>query len=53
MMPVWMADVFTKAKRSEVTRVLRKKGWQVIRIWEHELSKPERVLARFSRWFLV
>ncbi len=42
-----------KARDREVTRVLRRKGWQVVRIWEHELTKPERVLARFSRWFRV
>ena len=42
-----------KARDRKVTRVLRKKGWQVLRIWEHELTKPERVLARFPRWFLV
>ena len=40
-----------RARDRKVTRVLRGKGWRVVRIWEHELTKPERVLARFSRCF--
>jgi len=32
-----------------VTRTLRKEGWRVVRIWEHELKKPARVLARIHR----
>ena len=29
-----------------VTKTLRAAGWRVIRIWEHELRKPARVLVR-------
>lgn len=29
-----------------VTLTLRNKGWRVIRIWEHELRNPSRVLVR-------
>lgn len=29
-----------------VTRTLRAKGWQVVRIWEHELKSGERVINR-------
>jgi DNA mismatch endonuclease, patch repair protein len=32
-----------------VTLALRKKGWHVIRIWEHELRKPSRVLVRIRK----
>ncbi len=32
-----------------VTRTLRKNGWRVVRIWEHELRRPARVLARLGR----
>ena len=28
---------------------LRKMGWNVVRVWEHELSKPERVAAKVVR----
>jgi DNA mismatch endonuclease (patch repair protein) len=32
-----------------VTRTLRKLGWKVIRIWEHELRYPEKVAAKLAR----
>ena len=32
-----------------VTRNLRREGWKVIRVWEHELAKPERVAKRILR----
>ena len=32
-----------------VTRTLRKTGWRVVRVWEHELKKPVRVLARLRK----
>src|ERR1041384_2802609 len=35
-----------------VTRQLRRQGWTVIRIWEHELAKtPARCLKRIQRAF--
>lgn len=30
-------------------RELRKQSWRVIRIWEHELKNPRRVLAKIIR----
>ena len=35
-----------KTRDRRVTLILRKKGWRVLRVWEHELRKPTRVLAR-------
>jgi len=32
-----------------VTKKLRQDGWKVIRVWEHELSNPERVVKRLLR----
>ena len=32
-----------------VTRELRKLGWKVIRVWEHELKFPEKVAAKLMR----
>ena len=32
-----------------VTRNLQQAGWRVIRVWEHELTKPERVAKRILR----
>ena len=36
-----------KSRDRKVNRVLRKQGWQVLRIWEHDLSKEqERCVAK-------
>lgn len=32
-----------------VTRTLRRDGWRVIRIWEHEFRQPVRVLSRIRK----
>jgi len=34
-----------------VTRTLRRRGWRVLRIWEHELARKNkrRLLARLRR----
>ena len=36
-----------------VTRTLRKDGWRVVRVWEHELRKPVHVLARIRKVLAV
>lgn len=50
----WMTKLAAnKARDRRVNRELRKLGWRVLRIWEHEL-KPKarpRLLARLRRWF--
>lgn len=33
----------------QVDRMLRKSGWRVLRIWEHELRDESRVAARVRR----
>lgn len=38
-----------KARDRFVTRTLRKDGWRVVRVWEHEFRKPARILARIRR----
>ena len=35
-----------KARDREVAILLRRQGWQVVRIWEHSLRNPERIVAR-------
>ena len=37
------------ARDKQVTRDLRRKGWLVMRIWEHSLKRPSRILKRISR----
>jgi len=32
-----------KARDRRVNRVLRRRGWRVLRIWEHSLRDPKRV----------
>ena len=32
-----------------VTRELRKMGWKIIRVWEHELKHPSKVAAKLLR----
>jgi G:T-mismatch repair DNA endonuclease (very short patch repair protein) len=39
---LFVGDIF-------VTRELRKLGWRVVRVWEHELKFPEKVAAKLSR----
>lgn len=38
------------ARDKLVSRALRKQGWKVIRIWEHDLGKnPGRCMGRIER----
>ncbi|MBI1178058.1 DNA mismatch endonuclease Vsr [bacterium] len=37
------------ARDRRVNRELRTLGWRVIRIWEHDLKKPARALARIRK----
>ena len=48
----WQRKLSTNKKRDRVvTQTLRKPGWQVLRIWEHELTRKNetRLLARIQR----
>lgn len=43
----WDAKILGNRKRDRVvTRTLRKLGWRVVRIWAHQLKKPEFCLAK-------
>lgn len=43
----WMRKLAGNRVRDRlVTRALRERGWRVLRIWEHELRSPARVLRR-------
>ena len=43
----WLKKIEKNMERDKrVNRKLRKEGWQVVRIWEHDLKKrPEKVLT--------
>ena len=46
----WEAKLLSnKARDRKVNRLLRNMGWQVVRIWEHELATPERVVTRITQ----
>jgi DNA mismatch endonuclease (patch repair protein) len=38
-----------RERDKRVTRQLRKMGWKVVRVWEHELKVPARVGARVKK----
>jgi len=47
----WMRKLTGNKTRDRlVTRELRKQGWRVIRVWEHDLRFPKRVLSRLRRY---
>ena len=49
----WKAKLARNAVRDRlVTRTLRKNGWRVLRIWEHELARRNeaRLVARLRRF---
>lgn len=50
----WRKKFTANTKRDRlVTRTLRKNGWRVLRIWEHELAQKNeaRLVARLRRAF--
>jgi DNA mismatch endonuclease (patch repair protein) len=38
-----------RLRDKSVNRKLRAEGWSVLRVWEHELAKPEAVVRRILR----
>jgi DNA mismatch endonuclease (patch repair protein) len=43
----WVAKIkANKARDRKVTRILRKKGYKVVRIWEHEISEKLAAVIR-------
>lgn len=38
-----------KARDRKVNRTLKRMGWHVVRIWEHELLHPSRVAAKIRK----
>lgn len=38
-----------KARDATVSRILKKKGWKVCRVWEHSLKNPEKVAAKIRK----
>jgi len=40
-----------KVRDRFVVRELKKIGWRVVRVWEHELKSPEKVIAKLKKYF--
>jgi DNA mismatch endonuclease (patch repair protein) len=40
-----------KERDKNVSTELRKLGWRVVRVWEHELKNHSRVAAKILRYF--
>jgi DNA mismatch endonuclease (patch repair protein) len=38
-----------KLRDLAVARILRRARWAVVRVWEHELARPEKVLPKLGR----
>jgi DNA mismatch endonuclease, patch repair protein len=38
-----------KTRDKLVNRELRKMGWKVVRVWEHELKVPEKVARKVQK----
>jgi len=48
--PFWEKKLLGNKERDKfVTRELRKMGWSVVRVWEHELKVPVRVAGKIKR----
>jgi DNA mismatch endonuclease (patch repair protein) len=47
----WRKKILSNVARDKSVRAtLRKEGWRVVRLWEHELrTKPKRCLARIQK----
>ena len=40
----------TKVRDRFVTRELRRMGWKVVRVWEHELKKPQKIVTKIIEY---
>lgn len=46
----WLQKILTnRARDARIRRTLRRNGWQVIRIWEHDLRRKDQFARTVSR----
>ena len=46
----WETKIAYNVRRDHrVDKVLRRNGWSVLRVWEHSLAEPARVIIRLRR----
>ena len=47
----WQTKLEANRRRDRlVNKELRKQGWRIIRIWEHEFANPERIVRRLRSY---
>jgi len=47
----WLRKIASNIERDQrVKAALRRAGWNVVRVWEHELTVPRAVVRRLRRW---
>jgi DNA mismatch endonuclease (patch repair protein) len=45
----WRKKILANRKRDSIlTKKLRKEGWSVFRVWEHDLASEDKVLRRLN-----
>ena len=50
--PFWKKKLGQNRERDKfVSRELTKAGWKVVRVWEHELRYPDKVVAKLKKFF--
>lgn len=48
----WVKKLQQNKERDKfVSRELKQSGWKVVRIWEHELKYPERIVEKLKKQF--
>jgi len=51
-MPFWKKKLQQNKDRDKfVSRELKKLGWKVVRVWEHELKNQSKVVAKIKKTF--
>jgi DNA mismatch endonuclease (patch repair protein) len=52
--PFWKKKLQQNKDRDRlVSRELRKMGWKVVRVWEHELKSPAKVIAKLMKHYTL
>lgn len=50
----WIAKIKNNQKRDRsVRRELQNKGWTILRVWEHEIKHPEKVISKVRNALLI
>ena len=46
----WLNKIGRNIDRDkQISSLLRRQGWSVLRIWEHDLKKPDNIIAKVKR----